>query len=161
MSDHRARARRKGRTNINDASENDASEGLTARATKTAKYAASSIQRDAWQLLDQQVENGAAYVGYAAQAARSAAQSLEPNAPGLASAVSAAADRLDTYADAAGAMNAEEVWDQVSGFTRRQPALVFGLAALAGFLAYRSIRSARGISAADGLSEEAEELEDA
>jgi hypothetical protein len=36
---------------------------------------------------------------------------------------------------------AEDLWDSAVDFTRRQPGLVFGLASLAGFLAYRTIKS--------------------
>lgn len=152
MSEQRTRARRR-----REPDDTDTGGSFGERAAETAKQAAASIRGNAWQMLDRQVENGAAYVGFAASAARSAADNLEPNAPQLAGAVSAAADRLDHYADTAAAMTAEELWDEVSDFTRRQPALVFGLAALAGFLAYRSIRSVRDTSA----TEQDEVLEDA
>ena len=43
---------------------------------------------------------------------------------------------------------AEEVWDDAVDFTRRQPGLVFGLASLAGFLAYRTIKNTQPSSQA-------------
>jgi hypothetical protein len=39
------------------------------------------------------------------------------------------------------------MWQTAADFTRRQPALVFGLAALAGFFAIRTLKSSPSISA--------------
>jgi hypothetical protein len=41
----------------------------------------------------------------------------------------------------------DQLIGKASDFTRRQPALVFGLAALAGFFAVRTVKSAPSISA--------------
>jgi hypothetical protein len=41
---------------------------------------------------------------------------------------------------------AEDLWDTAVDLTRRQPALVFGLASLAGFLAYRTIKNTQPAS---------------
>ena len=57
-----------------------------------------------------------------------------------------AATRLDNYANAVKGKTAEEVWDTAVDFTRRQPALVFGLASLAGFLAYRTFKNTQSSS---------------
>jgi hypothetical protein len=41
----------------------------------------------------------------------------------------------------------DEIWQSAADFTRRQPALVFGLAALAGFFALRTVKSSQSMSA--------------
>lgn len=156
MSEQRARPQRKSRP----AESLRTNEDFAQRASDNARRAASSIRDGALHLLDRQVESGATYVGFAASAVRSAADNLEPNVPQLAGLVSAAADRLEDYAEGASSMTAQDVWDEVSRVTRRQPALVFGLAALAGYLAYRSIQSSRQ-SAYEGSGAEEREREDA
>ena len=115
------------------------------RAAEGAKDAvsdaASSVKGEARRMLDQQVDTGAAYLGHAAASLRTAAGDLSKNAPPFAGLADMVADRLDNYADAVKGKTAEEVWDSAVDFTRRQPALVFGLASLAGFLAYRTFKN--------------------
>jgi hypothetical protein len=110
-------------------------------AKEAVSEAASSAKGEARRLLDQQVDTGAAYLGHAASSLRNAAGDLSKNAPPLASLADMVADRLDGYADSVKGKSADEVWDAAVDFTRRQPALVFGLASLAGFLAYRTFKS--------------------
>jgi hypothetical protein len=50
-------------------------------------------------------------------------------------------DRIESYADDMRDQSVDELFRSASNFTRRQPALVFGLAALAGFFALRTIKS--------------------
>lgn len=111
-------------------------------AKRAASEAASSVRDEVRGLLDRQVGEGAAYLGYAASSIRAAADDLSRNAPPLANFADIVADRLESYADTVREKSAEEVWADAIDFTRRQPALVFGLASLAGFLAYRTVRSA-------------------
>ena len=110
-------------------------------AKEVASEAASSMKGEARRMLDQQVDQGAAYLGHAASSMRTAAGDLSKNAPPLASVAELFADKLDAYAQGVKGKTAEEVWDSAVDFTRRQPGLVFGLASLAGFLAYRTIKS--------------------
>jgi hypothetical protein len=110
-------------------------------AKEAVSEAASSVKGEARRMLDQQVDTGAAYLGHAAASLRNAADDLSKNAPPFAGLADMVADRLDTYADAVKGKTAEEVWDSAVDFTRRQPALVFGLASLAGFLAYRTFKN--------------------
>jgi hypothetical protein len=139
-------------------------EGLTQRASKAASDAftsASSIASDAAgkakeaasetaatvtgqvkTLLDNQVGSGADMVGHVAGAVKRAAQELDRNAPQLAGLVRTAADRMDTYADGLRDQSVDQIVRAASDFTRRQPAMVFGLAALAGFFALRTLKSA-------------------
>ncbi len=128
-----------------DAAEKAASVGRRAAngARETATEAASSVRSEVNRLLDRQVETGAAYLGHAASSIRSAADDLSRNAPPLAGIADTVANKLDAYAETVQGKTAEELWDDAIDFTRRQPALVFGLASLAGFLAYRTIKSTR------------------
>jgi hypothetical protein len=52
------------------------------------------------------------------------------------------ADRLDDYADGLRDKSIDQLMKTASDFTRRQPAVVFGVAALVGFFALRTFKSA-------------------
>jgi hypothetical protein len=120
-------------------------------AKAVTSEAASSIASQLRSTLDGQIENGAAYLGHAASSVRSASADLSANAPALANVVESIADRLESVSEGLKGKTADEVWDEATRFTRRQPALVFGLAALAGFLAYRTIKSSGSASPAQSV----------
>jgi hypothetical protein len=92
-------------------------------------------------LLDSQLANGVEMVGHLGSSAQRAADDLDQNAPHLAGLVRGVADRIEGYADDMRYQSVDELFRSASNFTRRQPALVFGLAALAGFFAFRTIKS--------------------
>jgi hypothetical protein len=110
-------------------------------AKDAASEAASSMRSEVRRMLDQQVDHGADYLGHAASSIRTAAGDLSRNAPPLAGLADTFADKLDSYAQSVKGKSAEDLWEDAVDFTRRQPALVFGLASLAGFLAYRTMKS--------------------
>jgi hypothetical protein len=110
-------------------------------AKDAASEAAASVKTEMRKILDQQIEHGSAYLGHAASSIRTAADDLSKNAPPLAGLADTVADKLDGYAESMKGKTADELWDSAVDFTRRQPGLVFGLASLAGFLAYRTIKS--------------------
>jgi hypothetical protein len=56
------------------------------------------------------------------------------------------AGRAEEYAGEMQDQTVEQVMRTASDFTRRQPALVFGLAALAGFFMLRTMKSAQIVS---------------
>lgn len=113
------------------------------KATQAASETAVTVTEQVKELLDRQVGSGADMVGRLAGATRRAAQELERDAPQMAGLVRGAADRMGDYADGLRDQTAEQLMRSASDFTRRQPALVFGLAALAGFLAMRTLKSTR------------------
>lgn len=116
--------------------------GIAANEVKSAASdAASSVTSHLRSTLDGQIESGAIFIGHAASSVRCASDDLTKNAPALANVVGAVANKLDSYADGLEGKTADEVWADVSRFTRQQPALVFGIAAVAGFLAYRTLKS--------------------
>jgi ElaB/YqjD/DUF883 family membrane-anchored ribosome-binding protein len=129
-------------------SANDALAGASAMAgdaATKAKQAASdtavTVTEQVKQLLDRQVETGADAVGHVAGAVKRSAQELERDAPQLASLMRTAADRIDDCAHGLRDQSVDQLMRAASDFTRRQPAMVFGLAALAGFFAMRTLKA--------------------
>jgi hypothetical protein len=115
------------------------------QAGSQAKDAAASLASDAGQkakgFLNMQVSSGSDLAGHVARSVRSAADSLDPNAPQLASLARGAAERVEQFSRDIRGQTVEDLVRTASEFTRRQPALVFGLASLAGFLAFRVLKS--------------------
>jgi hypothetical protein len=115
------------------------------QAGSQAKDAAASLASDASQkakgFLNMQVSSGSDLAGHVATSVRCAADSLDPNAPQLASLARNAAERVEQFSRDIRGQTVEDLVRTASEFTRRQPALVFGLASLAGFLAFRVLKS--------------------
>ena len=111
------------------------------KAKEKASSAAGTMADQVKDLLNRQVGNGADMVGHFASAAQSAADDLDDNAPAFAPVVRGLADRIDGFADDIRDQTADQLFNKASDFTRKQPALVFGLAALAGFFAFRTFKS--------------------
>jgi hypothetical protein len=113
----------------------------TSGAKRAAAEAASTITGHVKDLLDTQLASGADIVGQFGNSAQRAAEDLEKNAPQLAGLVRGIANRIEDYADNLREQSVDELIQSSSNFARRQPALVFGLAALAGFFALRTVKS--------------------
>jgi hypothetical protein len=111
------------------------------KAKQAASETASSITEQVKVLLDEQVGNGADVVGHLADSAKLAAADLNRNAPQLAGLLQGVAQRLEDYAGDLQDQSVDQLWRSASNYTRRQPAVVFGLAALAGFFALRTFKS--------------------
>ena len=123
----------------------------TQQVGRQAKEAATSLASEANEkvkgLMNQQVGAGADLVGHVADSVRQAADSLDQNIPQLAGLVRNAADRIETFSDDIRDKSVDELYGLASDFARRQPAVVFGTAAAAGFLMFRLLRgSASGSS---------------
>jgi hypothetical protein len=112
------------------------------KAKQVVSETASSISGQVKELLDEQVGNGANAVGHLADSAKLAAEDLNRNAPQLAALLQGVAQRLEDYAGSLQDQSVDQLWRSASNYTRRQPAVVFGLAALAGFFALRTFKSA-------------------
>lgn len=102
---------------------------------------AATVTSQVQDALDQQVVRGAKTITNVAQSARRAADELEPDAPQIAGLVRGVADRVEEYSRNLETQSVSDIYEAASDFTRRQPALVFGLAALAGFFALRTLKS--------------------
>ena len=116
-------------------------QSTTNTAKEAASEVASTIGGHVKDLLDTQLGSGADIIGQLGSSAKRAAEDLAQNAPQLAGLVRGVADRIEGYADDLRDQTVDDVLRSASNFTRRQPALVFGLAALAGFFALRTLKS--------------------
>jgi ElaB/YqjD/DUF883 family membrane-anchored ribosome-binding protein len=116
-------------------------QSTTSTAKRAASEAAFTISGHVKDLLDTQLASGAVVVGQLGKSAQRAAEDLEQDTPQLAGLVRGVADRIEDYADHLREQSVDALLQSASSFTRRQPALVFGLAALAGFFALRTIKS--------------------
>jgi hypothetical protein len=115
------------------------------QAGNQAKQAASSLASDATKqakgFLNMQVTAGADIMSHVVDSARIAAENLEQEAPQLAGLVRSLADRAEDFSQDLHGQTVGDLIRTASDFTRKQPALVFGLASLAGFLAFRVLKS--------------------
>jgi hypothetical protein len=109
---------------------------------RSASDTVSSLGDHLRQIMDHQVEAGAAIVGNVANSLHTAAGELDHQNPQMGKFTHLAADRLDQAAAQLKDKSAEDLLRGMSDFGRRQPALVFGAAALVGFLALRVFRHA-------------------
>jgi uncharacterized protein YukE len=124
----------------------DTARDAGAKAKRAAEGAASSLTDSVMGLLNQQVGASADAAGRFASAMKTAAQDMERGNPMLADLMRGLAHNVDAYADALENRTVEQLIKAGSDFTRRQPALVFGLAAVAGFLAFRTFKNAQSVS---------------
>jgi hypothetical protein len=117
------------------------------KVKEVASDTAATLTDEVKQMLDRQVGGGADMLGFVARSAKRAADDLERDSPKMAGLVRSVAGRMDGYAHELRDQSVDQLIGKASDFTRRQPALVFGLAALAGFFAVRTVKSAPSISA--------------
>jgi len=117
------------------------------KVREAASETAATVTGEVKQLLNHQVEEGAQTLRGVARSANRAAEDLEREAPQVAGLVRAFATRVDGYANELREQSFDQLVKNASDFTRRQPAVVFGLAALAGFFALRTLKSSPSVSA--------------
>ena len=118
--------------------DNNLTSGIKRLAPETASTMASQVQ----DVLDQQVAKGAQIVSNVARSARRAADDLDEN-PQVADLVRGMANRLEEYSRTLERQSVTDLYEAATDFTRRQPALVFGVAAIAGFFTLRTLRSSQ------------------
>ena len=116
------------------------------QAKQAASEAAAGIAQQVRELLDRQVGNGAEMLGHFAHSTKLAAEDLNTNAPQLAGLVRGLAGQMEQYSESLGDQSAEQLARGASDLARRQPALVFGFAALVGYFAIRTYKAAPPIS---------------
>jgi hypothetical protein len=120
----------------------DAARQAGDQAKQTASSLASDATKQAKGFLNMQVTAGADMVDHVVESARIAAENLEQQTPQLAGLVRSVADRAEEFSQHhLRGQTIEDLVRTASDFTRKQPALVFGLASLAGFLAFRVLKS--------------------
>jgi len=115
------------------------------QAGNEARQHASSLAAEAKEktkdYFNQRVSTGADLASHVAKSIECAADNLDPKAPQIATVVRSAADRLETFSDDIRDQSVDDLIRTASDFTRRQPAIVFGLASLAGFLLFRVLKA--------------------
>ena len=116
------------------------------KAKQVASSTASTVADQVKELLDRQIGSGANMAGQFASSARLAANDLDQHSPVMAGLVRTMANKIDDYADDLQDQTVEQLTRTASDFTRRQPALVFGLAAIAGFFVFRTVKSGQPTS---------------
>jgi hypothetical protein len=122
-------------------------EEATGKAKQAASDTAETLTGEVKELLNRQVGGGADMLCYVARSTRRAAEDLEHDSPQIAGLARSLASQMDRYADGLKDQSIDHMWQSAAEFARRQPALVFGLAALAGFFALRTVKSSPPISA--------------
>jgi len=122
-------------------------EDATGKVKQAASDTAETLTGEVKELLNRQVGGGADMLGHVARSARRAAADLEHDSPQVAGLARSLASQVDRYADGLRDQSIDEIWRTAADFTRRQPALVFGLAALVGFFALRTVKSSPSVSA--------------
>jgi hypothetical protein len=122
-------------------------EETAGKVKQAASDTAETLTGEVKDLLNRQVGSGSDMLGCVARSARRAAEDLERDAPQIAGLVRTLASRVDGYAQGLQDQSVDQLWRSASDYTRRQPALVFGLAAIAGFFALRTLKSTPSIPA--------------
>ena len=137
----------------------DSESTLRAKTTETisdlgdaAKQAADTLVSAATEKLkdiaNQQVAAGADLVGHVGKSVRVAGEHLNPQAPYLARFAFSAAQRIEHSADQLRDQSIEDLARSTADFARQRPEIVFGVAAVSGFLLFRLLNA--GVSGASG-----------
>ena len=106
---------------------------------QAASEGASSITHRVHGMLDEQVDRGAAMMSQVASSTRLAADDMSETLPHVAGLVGSMADRIDAFAEEVRDKTVDQVVGIAADFTRRQPLVTLGLAALAGFVVMRAL----------------------
>jgi uncharacterized protein YjbJ (UPF0337 family) len=116
----------------------DASGKLKETVSETANAATDRFK----DLLDKQMGNHISAAGILAGAMKQASGEIEEKSPLAAGLVRRLSDSVEQFAETYEDETVEQLVRSVTDLTRRQPALVFGLAAVAGFLVFRTVKTA-------------------
>jgi hypothetical protein len=125
----------------------DVARDVGSKAKQAASDTASTMTEQVKDLLDRQLGNGVTAAGHFASSIKLAADDLDRQSPVMASVVRNFANKVEDYAEDFQDQTVDHLARSASDFTRRQPALVFGLAALAGFFIFRTMKSAPAVRA--------------
>jgi hypothetical protein len=125
----------------------DVARDAGSKAKQAASDTAFTMTEQVKDLLDRQIGNGVAAAGHFASSIKLAADDLDREAPVLAGVVRTFANKVEDYTEELEGQTVDHFARTASDFTRRQPALVFGLAALAGFFVFRTLKSSPAVRA--------------
>jgi ElaB/YqjD/DUF883 family membrane-anchored ribosome-binding protein len=125
-----------------------------AKAKQAASDTAATVNEQVKEMLDKQIGNSWNFAGQVASSFKLAADDLDQKSPFAAGLVRNFADKVEGYAEEFQDQTVEQMMRSASDFTRRQPALVFGLAAMAGFFMFRTMKTAQGHTASPSIAPE-------
>jgi ElaB/YqjD/DUF883 family membrane-anchored ribosome-binding protein len=110
---------------------------MSDQAMETAASFASEAGQQLHGYMDQQIAAGADLAARVAGAIRAAADELDRSSPMLGGAVRSAGDRIENLSHDIRYKTVNEVVADTRSLFQRKPAMVFGMAAAVGFVAYR------------------------
>jgi ElaB/YqjD/DUF883 family membrane-anchored ribosome-binding protein len=132
-----------GRGTVSDLT--DSAQEATRQAVEGVRQTASSLASDASGrmkgLLGEKVTSGAQLLGHVATSTRRAADDLERNAPQISGLLRDASARIEHLSRDVQGRSIDELLETATGYARRQPAVLFGVAALAGFALFRVFKA--------------------
>jgi hypothetical protein len=115
------------------------------KVKQAASDTAGTLTAEVKELLNRQIGGGAVTLRHVARSTKRQADDLQLHSPFVAGLVRAVGSQIETYAEHLGHQSVDQLWESAADFTRRRPALVFGLAALMGFAALRLVKSSPSI----------------
>ena len=124
-------------------------------AKQMASETASTMTGTVKEMLDRQIGSGAAIAGQFASSMRLAATDLDRETPMMGGLVRNFANTVDQYGAGLENQTVDQLVRTASDFTRRQPALVLGLAAVAGFFMFRTFKNTQTSVASPSIQPEA------
>jgi ElaB/YqjD/DUF883 family membrane-anchored ribosome-binding protein len=108
---------------------------------KTASSLASDTRDRMKGLLGEKVASGAEFVDQVGSSTRRAADDLERNSPLISGLLRDASVRIEEFSQTLHAKSVDELVETASRYARRQPAMLFGAAAVAGFALFRLLKA--------------------
>jgi hypothetical protein len=118
----------------------DAAQQAGQQAKESVSSLASETNEKAKGMLNEQIARGAGLVAHIADSIDRAADHLGPEAPQIAGFIRGAAGMSKDLSRNLQDKSVDELFRSASDFARRQPAVVFGAAALFGFFAFRLLK---------------------
>jgi hypothetical protein len=125
----------------------DAARDAGSKAKQAAADTATTVTDHVKDLLDRQIGQGVTAAGHLASSIKQAADEIDRESPLVAGVIRTVANRMEDFTEEMEGQTVDHFVRSATDFTRRQPALVFGLAALAGFFAFRTLKSAPAVRA--------------
>jgi len=105
-------------------------------------------------LLGEKLASGAELVGQVASSTRRTADELERNSPQFSGVLRDASTRMEEFSRTLHAKSVDELVETATSYARRQPAMLFGAAAVAGFALFRLFKAADEGSLRGGVNTE-------
>ena len=112
------------------------------QARRATANVTSTISEPVMDMLNEQLGSGVQSVSRLASSMKLAANDLTQESPVLAGLMGGLADNVASYADRLEGQTVKQLSQSASDFTRRQPAVMMGIAAIAGFFAFRTFKNA-------------------